>query len=159
VTGEPGEAIGGNARDSQGTIYYNLLSGDPARSGIWRVRSGGSPERIGALSAGQFLNGLTIDAAGKNLYAADSLAGAIWTVPTSGGPVTAWLASPALAPLEPGPGHFGANGVTYHNGAVWALSDTQIGRPGPVDVPQELRRFGSVCRATPGMSETRLVCW
>lgn len=94
---------GGNARDSQGTIYYNLLSGDPARSGIWRLRSGGSPERIGALPAGQFLNGLTIDAAGKNLYAADSLAGAIWTVPTSGGPVTAWLASPALAPLEPGP--------------------------------------------------------
>jgi hypothetical protein len=144
VTGEPREAIGGNARDSQGTIYYNLLSGDPARSGIWRLRSGGSPERIGALPAGQFLNGLTINAAGKTLYAADSLAGAIWTVPTSGGPVTAWLASPALAPLEPGPGHFGANGVTYHNGAVWASNTdrqtllripvTATGAPGPVQV-------------------------
>jgi outer membrane protein assembly factor BamB len=120
VTGDPGEAIGGNARDSEGTIYYNLLSGDPARSGMWRLRPGGSPERIGALPAGQFLNGLTIGAAGKNLYAADSLAGTIWTVPTSGGPVKAWLVSHALAPLESGPGHFGANGVTYHDGAVWA---------------------------------------
>ena len=81
----------GVVSDGAGTIYYNLLSGDPARSGIWRLRPGGSPERIGALPAGQFLNGLTIDAAGENLYAADSLAGAIWTVPTSGGPVKAWL--------------------------------------------------------------------
>jgi hypothetical protein len=144
VTGEPGEAIGGNARDSAGTIYYNLLSGDPARSGIWRLRPGGSPERIGALPAGQFLNGLTIDAAGENLYAADSVAGAIWTVPTSGGPVKAWLVSPVLAPLEPGPGHFGANGVTYHNGAVWASNTdrqtllripvTATGAPGAVQV-------------------------
>jgi hypothetical protein len=144
VTGEPGEAIGGNARDSAGTIYYNLLSGDPARSGIWRLLPGGSPERIGALPAGQFLNGLTIDAAGENLYAADSLAGTIWTVPTSGGPVKAWLVSPILAPPESGPGHFGANGVTYHDGAVWASNtDRQTllripviasGAPGPVQV-------------------------
>jgi len=144
VTGEPGEAIGGNARDREGTIYYNLLSGDPARSGIWRLRPGGSPERIGALPAGQFLNGLTIDAAGENLYAADSLTGTIWTVPTSGGLVQAWLVSPALAPAESGPGHFGVNGVTYHNGAVWASNTdrqtllripvTPTGAPGPVQV-------------------------
>ena len=43
VTGKPGEAIGGNARDGAGTIYYNLLSGDPARSGLWRLRPGGTP--------------------------------------------------------------------------------------------------------------------
>ena len=56
----------------------------------------------------------------------------------------AWLVSPALAPLEPGPGHFGVNGVTYHNGAVWASNTdrqtllripvTATGAPGPVQV-------------------------
>jgi hypothetical protein len=144
VTGEPGEAIGGNARGRDGTIYYNLLSADPSRSGIWRLAPGGTPERIGALPAGQFINGLTIDAGSRTLYAADSLAGTIWTVPTSGGPVTAWLVSPALAPAQSGPGHFGANGVTFHAGAVWASNTdretllrvpvTATGAPGPIEV-------------------------
>ena len=144
VTGQPGEAIGGNARGHDGTIYYNLLSADPSRSGIWRLIPGGSPERIGALPASAFPNGLTIDAAGENLYSADSLAGTIYTVPTSGGPVKSWLVDPALAPAVSGPGHFGANGVTYHGGAVWASNTdrgtllripvTATGAPGPIEV-------------------------
>jgi hypothetical protein len=144
VTGAPGEAIGGNARGRDGTIYYNVLSADPSRSGIWRLAPGGSPERIGALPAGQFLNGLTIDTDGRTLYAADSLAGTIWTVPTSGGPVTAWLTGPALAPAQSGPGHFGANGVTFHDGAVWASNTDretllrvpvkETGAPGRIEV-------------------------
>jgi hypothetical protein len=58
--------------------------------------------------------------------------------------VKAWLASPALAPAQSGPGHFGANGVTFHNGAVWASNTdrqtllripvTATGAPGPVEV-------------------------
>jgi hypothetical protein len=36
--------------------------------------------------------------------------------------VKAWLVNLALAPLESGPGRFGVNGVTYHNGAVWAAN-------------------------------------
>jgi sugar lactone lactonase YvrE len=144
VTGGPGEAIGGNVRGRDGTIYYNMLSADPSRSGIWRLAPGGTPERIGALPAGQFLNGLTMDAGSRTLYAADSLTGTIWTVPTSGGPVTAWLVSPALAPAQPGPGHFGANGVEFHDGAVWVSNTdretllrvpvTATGAPGPVKV-------------------------
>lgn len=144
VTGEPGEAIGGNARGGDGSIYYNMLSADPSRSGIWRLAPGGTPERIGALPAGQFLNGLTIDAGSRTLYAADSLTGTVWTVPTSGGPVTAWLVGPALAPAQSGPGHFGANGVTFHDGAVWVSNTdretllrvpvTATGSPGPIEV-------------------------
>jgi hypothetical protein len=144
VTGLPGEAIGGNVRGRDGTIYYNVLSQDPARSGIWRLSPGCAPERIGALPAGQFLNGLTIDPARRNLYAADSLTGTIWTMRTSGGPVTAWLVDPALAPAVSGPGHFGVNGVEYHGGAVWASNTdrqtllripvTATGAPGPVKV-------------------------
>lgn len=144
VTALPGEAIGGNVRGRDGTIYYNLLSQDPTRSGIWRLSPGCAPERIGALPAGQFINGLTIDAARRSLYAADSLTGTIWTVRISGGPVTAWLVDSALAPAVSGPGHFGVNGVDYHDGAVWASNTdrqtllripvTATGAPGPVKV-------------------------
>ncbi len=62
VTGQPGEAIGGNARGRDGSVYYNMLSPDPARSGIWRLPPGGAPRRIAAIPGG-FLNGLTIDPA------------------------------------------------------------------------------------------------
>lgn len=144
VTGRSGEAIGGNARGGDGTIYYNLLSPDPSRSGVWRLPPGGAPERIGALPASAFPNGLTLDAAGRTLYSADSLAGEIYAVPTSGGAVTTWLADPALAPAQSGPGHFGVNGVTYHGGAVWASNTdrqtllripvTTSGAPGPLKV-------------------------
>jgi sugar lactone lactonase YvrE len=144
VTGLAGEAISGNVRGHNGTVYYNMFSADPSRSGIWRLLPGGSPERIGALPAGQFLNGLTMTADGRTLYATDSLAGTIWTVPTGGGPVSAWLVDPALAPTQSAPGHFGANGVESHDGAVWVSNSdrgtllrvpvTATGAPGPVEV-------------------------
>jgi hypothetical protein len=144
VTGQPGEAIGGNVRSRDGSIYYNMLSADPSRSGIWRLAPGGTAQRIGASPAGQFLNGLTITPNSRTLYAADSLTGTIWTVPTSGGPLTAWLVSPALAPAESGPGHFGVNGVNLHDGAVWASNTDRgtllrvpvkaTGAPGPIKV-------------------------
>jgi len=38
------------------------------------------------------------------------------------------------------------------------LSETQIGLPGPTEVPHGFRRFGSVWAARPGTSETRFVC-
>ena len=144
VTGRAGEAIGGNARGCDGSVYYNMLSGDPSRSGVWRLVPGGSPQRISALPAGEFLNGLTIDPDGRTLYASDSLAGTIWAVPASGGSAKAWLVDPALAPAQSGPGHFGANGIKFHDGAVWASNTdketllripvTAAGTPGPVQV-------------------------
>ena len=142
VTGPSGDAIGGNALGRDGTIYYNVVSPDPARSGVWRLPPGGTPERITAMPAGQFLNGLTLDLRTQTLYVADSKASTIWAIPTSGGPAKAWLVSPALAPSTAA--GFGANGVEYHNGAVW-VSDTDqgtllrvpataSGAPGPIQV-------------------------
>jgi sugar lactone lactonase YvrE len=118
-------------------------SADPARNGIWRLPPGGGPELIAA-TPGAFLNGLTIDPATQTLYACDSSAGTIWSAPASGGTATQWLASPALAPAQSGPGHLGANGVTFHRDAVWAdntdegtllrIPVTSTGAPGPVQV-------------------------
>jgi len=143
VTALAGEAIGGNARGRDGSIYYNLLSSDPARSGIWRLPPGGAPQRIAAIP-GAFLNGLTIDPATQTLYSADSLAATIWSVPASGGTPTKWLVSQVLAPAQSGPGHFGINGVTFQQGAVWASNTdkgtllrvpvTRTGAPGPVQL-------------------------
>lgn len=93
---------------------------------------------------GAFLNGLTIDPATQTLYACDSSTGTIWSAPASGGTVTQWLVSQALAPAQAGPGHLGVNGVTFHQGAVWAdntdkgtllrIPVTGTGAPGPVQV-------------------------
>ncbi len=55
-----------------------------------------------------------------------------------------WRLLPGGAPARSGPGHFGANGVEFHDGAVW-VSDTDrgtllrvpvtaAGAPGPVEV-------------------------
>ncbi len=143
VTGNAGEAIGGNVRGRDGSVYYNMLSADPARSGIWRIPPGGAPERIAAIP-GAFLNGLTIDPVTQTLYSCDSLAGTIWSVPASGGTATQWLVSQALAPAQSGPGHLGVNGVEFHQGAVWASNTdngtllripvTGTGAPGPVQL-------------------------
>src|SRR6201997_2075181 len=75
---------------------------------------------------------------------------------------------PSGAPAAPGPAEGGAGMVTtscWLPGPGWGLpcpsykvvtpvwlSDTQIGSPGPVEVPQGLRRFGAGCRARPGVA-------
>jgi hypothetical protein len=125
VTGPVGDAIGGNAIGQDGTIFYNVISPDPARSGVWRLSPDGVAQRITAMPAGQFLNGLTLDSSNQTLYVADSVASTIWAIPASGGPAKAWLVGPALAPSPTGNG-IGANGVEYHNGAVW-FSNTDQG--------------------------------
>lgn len=143
VTGNAGEAISGIIRARDGSVYYDMVSTDPARAGIWRLPPGGAPERIVA-TPGAFLNGLTIDPVTQTLYACDSSSGTIWSAPASGGTATQWLVSPALAPAQSGPGHLGVNGVTFHQGAVWAdntdkgtllrIPVTGTGAPGPVQV-------------------------
>ena len=141
ATGPAGDAIGGNVVGRDGTIYYNVLSPDSSRSGVWRRPAHSAAQRMTALPAGTFLNGLTIDPSNQTLYAADSVAGTIWAVPASGGPAKAWLTGPALAPSPTGSG-IGANGIEYHNGAIWFSNTDQgalyrvpvtaSGVPGPV---------------------------
>ena len=77
-------------------------------------------------------------------------------------------ACPVGAPTAPFPADGGA-GIATTRGCrlplpsysvvtpAW-LSETQIGLPGPTEVPQGFFRFGSVCAASPAMSETRFVC-
>ncbi|ULR48438.1 hypothetical protein [Streptomyces deccanensis] len=47
------------------------------------------------------------------------LKGTIWSVPVSGGEATRWLTDAALAPVPTEALPIGANGLRFHNGALW----------------------------------------
>ncbi|WP_329337478.1 hypothetical protein OG252_19285 [Streptomyces sp. NBC_01352] len=143
VTGQVGEAISGNTRGSDGTVYYALWApGNADRNGVYKLLADGTPQRIAALPADSGPNGLAVDAAGRTLYIADSLKGTIWSVPVSGGSATPWLTDTALAPVPTEALPIGANGLRFHNGALWAtnfnkgtllrIPVTTTGTPGPI---------------------------
>ncbi|CAM5714268.1 hypothetical protein SALBM311S_01380 [Streptomyces alboniger] len=120
ATGQVGEAISGNTRGGDGTVYYALWApGNAARNGVYKLLADGTPQRVAALPADSGPNGLAVDAAGRTLYIADSLKGTIWSVPVSGGSATPWLTDAALAPVPTEALPIGANGLRFHNGALW----------------------------------------
>ncbi|WP_232838570.1 SMP-30/gluconolactonase/LRE family protein [Streptomyces geranii] len=121
--GQVGEAISGNTRGSDGSVYYSVWApGNAARNGVYTLGADGTPRRIAALPADAGPNGLAIDTAGRTLYIADSLKGVIWSVPVSGGSPTPWLTDAALAPVPTEALPIGANGLRFHNGALWATN-------------------------------------
>ncbi|MFL5994019.1 MAG: SMP-30/gluconolactonase/LRE family protein [Streptomyces sp.] len=121
ATGQVGEAISGNARGSDGTVYYALWApGNADRNGVYKLLADGTSERVAALPADSGPNGLAVDPTGRTLYIADSLKGVIWSAPASGGHVTPWLTDAALAPVPTEALPIGANGLRFHNGALWA---------------------------------------
>ncbi|MFI5477024.1 hypothetical protein ACIA6D_43615 [Streptomyces cacaoi] len=120
TSGQVGEAISGNTRGSDGSVYYSVwASGNAARNGVYTLGADGTPQRIAALPADAGPNGLAIDAAGRTLYIADSLKGIIWSVPVSGGSPTPWPTDAALAPVPTEALPIGANGLRFHNNALW----------------------------------------
>jgi sugar lactone lactonase YvrE len=106
----------GITRAGDGTLYFLYATGTADLTGVWRMRPGGTPERIAALPADSLPNGVALDARTHTLFVTDSALGTVWSVPTSGGTATAWSTDPALAPA----GFLGANGLKIHDGAVWA---------------------------------------
>ncbi|WP_328318959.1 SMP-30/gluconolactonase/LRE family protein [Streptomyces sp. NBC_00388] len=108
----------GIVRAHDGTLYFLYATGTPGLTGVWRMRPGGEPQRIAPLPANGLPNGLALDPRTRTLYVTDSVLGAIWSVPTTGGTPTAWSSAPQLAAT----GFLGANGLKIHNGAVWATN-------------------------------------
>ncbi len=143
ATGQVGEAISGNTRGDDGTVYYSVWApGNAARNGVYTLLQDGTPQRIAALPADAGPNGLAIDSTGTTLYIADSFKSTIWSVPVSGGSVTPWLTDAALAPVPTEALPIGANGLRFHNGALWVSNFNQgtllrvpvtgTGAPGPI---------------------------
>jgi hypothetical protein len=107
--------VAGLVQTPDGTLYVNYIAGDATLTGIWRIRPGGLPQRIAAMPAGSFLNGLALDRRTDELYSADSSLGVIWRVPLRGGTPIRWASGTDLQPTA----ILGANGLKVHNGAVW----------------------------------------
>ncbi|MFJ3209859.1 SMP-30/gluconolactonase/LRE family protein [Streptomyces flaveolus] len=107
--------LGGIVRAHDGTLYFLYATGSSDLTGLWRLRPGGSPQRIAALPAEGLPNGLALDRHERLLYVADSVLGTIWRVPVTGGTPARWARSPELAAT----GFLGANGIKFHNGGVW----------------------------------------
>lgn len=108
----------GIVRDHDGTLYFLYATGTSDLTGVWRLRPGGTPERIAALPADGLPNGLALNARSRTLYVTDSVLGTVWQVPTAGGVPTAWSTAPELAPT----GFLGANGLKFHDGALWVTN-------------------------------------
>ncbi|MGW0935600.1 SMP-30/gluconolactonase/LRE family protein [Streptomyces sp. NPDC002666] len=107
--------LGGIVRADDGTLYFLYATGDSDLTGLWRLRPGGTAERIAPLPAAGLPNGLALDRHSNMLYVADSVLGTVWRVPTTGGTPTGWATAHELEAA----GFLGANGIKIHNGAVW----------------------------------------
>lgn len=142
ATGQVGEAISGNTRGADGAVFYSVFAPGTARNGVYTVRPDGTSQLIAALPADSGPNGLAIDPTGRTLYIADSFQATIWSVPVAGGSATPWLTDAGLAPVITEALPIGANGLRFHNGALWVsnfnkgtllrVPVTGTGTPGPI---------------------------
>ncbi|WP_228922769.1 SMP-30/gluconolactonase/LRE family protein [Streptomyces sp. DH7] len=131
--------LGGIVRAHDGTLYFLYATGSSDLTGLWRLRPGGTPQRIAVLPADALPNGLALDQHERRLYMADSVLGTVWRVPIAGGTPTEWATAPELAAA----GFLGANGIKIHNDAVWVsnldkgtvlrIPVTRQGTAGPVE--------------------------
>ena len=115
-------AVTGIAQGDDGTLYVNYAAGSADLTGIWALRPGCAPERIAALPAGGFPNGLAFDARHGYLYATDSVPGTVWRVSVDGGTAAVWASAEPLALVS----LVGANGIKVRDGAVW-ITNTDRG--------------------------------
>lgn len=117
----------GLAVDAPGNVYAAVSTFDPATHGVYRIDRSGAAERLPGSGSILFPNGLAFDKRG-NLYATDSILGAVWRIP-KGGSAELWLQHPLLA----GNGSFGfpfpigANGIAYRHGEI-VVTNSELGR-------------------------------
>jgi sugar lactone lactonase YvrE len=104
----------GLAVDAPGNIYAAVATFNPATSGVYRIGRDGTFMRLPGTGAIAFPNGVTLDKRG-NVYVSDTILGAVWRIPTGGGPAELWFQSPLL--LGDGSAGIGvpigANGIAY----------------------------------------------
>ena len=99
--------ITGLVFDAHGDLYAALSSFNPATHGVWRVRRNGEAKRLAGSKRMLFANALAVDTHG-NVYATDSIDGAIWRFPRERRGQL-WIRDPLLSP----DGLIGANGIAF----------------------------------------------
>jgi sugar lactone lactonase YvrE len=116
----------GLAVDAPGNVYAGVVTFDAATQGVYRIVPDGTATRLPGSEAIGFANGLAFDKRG-NLYATDTIAGAVWRIPP-GGEAALWVQDPLLVGtgvLDTG-FPVGANGIAYRGGEM-IVSNTEQG--------------------------------
>ncbi len=111
----------GLAVDASGNVYYaHPTNADDGTTGVYRLTSDGGTERLPGTENMFLPNGVAFDEQG-NLYASDSIQGAIWRIP-GGGTADAeiWSQHEFIQGCEEDP--FGANGVAYWKGNFYVAN-------------------------------------
>jgi len=114
-----GSGVVGLAVDAPGNVFVAAATLDSATSGVYKIARDGSFARLPGTAAIVFPNGVTLDKEGS-VYVTDTIRGAVWRVPASGGPAEVWYESPLLL----GSGLFGfgfplgANGIAFRQDAI-----------------------------------------
>jgi sugar lactone lactonase YvrE len=112
----------GLAVDAPGNVYYAHPTNDSS-TGVYHLTSEGDTERLPGSGNMILPNGLAFDKQG-NLYASDSIQGAIWRMPRDGSTVEEpWFQHEWLAGCGSPP--FGANGVAYWQRNLYVAVTTQ----------------------------------
>ncbi len=112
----------GLAVDAPGNVYYAHPSGD-STTGVYRLTSDGGTERLPGTENMIVPNGVAFDKQG-DLYASDSIMGAIWRIPLDGsGDAESWSQDELLEGCGDSP--MGANGVAYWKGNFYVANTTK----------------------------------
>ena len=120
----------GLTTDRQGNVYAALDTGDVATRGVWKFsKTQPASERLAGSENMEFPNALTFDDDG-NLYATDSLQGAVWRFTSDGpAPQEPWAQDVLLEPDPSDPLGFplpGANGIAFFSDALY-VANTEKG--------------------------------
>lgn len=114
-----GPAPAGLAVDAPGNVYFAVPNPGQPDVGVYRLTDEGA-ERLPGTENMQLPNGLAFDKQG-NLYASDSILGAIWRIPRGGAAAAeSWLAHDLLAGCPEDP--VGANGIAFWKGNLYAAN-------------------------------------
>lgn len=118
-----GPAPAGLAVDAPGNVYFTVPDLTQTAVGVYRVSSGGGAERLPGTETMLVPNGLAIDKRG-NVFASDSVVGAIWRHPRGGStPAQIWIAHELLEGCAGG--DVGANGIAFWKGDLYVANTSR----------------------------------
>lgn len=121
-----GPAPAGLAVDPSGNVYYALPNpfpnpGDPI-AGVYRIASDGNPQLLPGSENIGLPNGLALDKF-NNLYASDSVLGAIWQMPADGSSdAQIWFSHDLISGC---PDNFGANGIAFWKSSLFVANTSK----------------------------------
>jgi sugar lactone lactonase YvrE len=125
-----GPAPAGLAVDAPGNVYFALPNPGNTDGGVYRVADDGDPEKLPGTENMIVPNGLALNKQG-DLFASDSVLGAIWRIPVNGSEsAEIWLQHELVAGCTPD--DLGANGIAFWKGDLYVAN---TGRGALVHVP------------------------